>query len=291
MSRKMYRETEDPDLKPKKVQSTLAKSDVHDEWETNYRTLENEPFFELAFDYIKKVLNPPQSSTILDAGCGICDYSIRLAKRGFYCTAVDFSEEILKKARLNVEKRGLKTRITIKREDITSLSFKDETFDYILCWGVLMHIPDLEKALSELSRVLKPNGAIIISEGNMYSIQSLAIRKIINPLLRRRTPIVEYTFAGMEYWINTTAGPLFVRQTNTGHLISLLEKNGLVARRCVAGQFTELYTAISNHTLRHIIHAWNNMWFKYIKLSCPAFGNIIIADKISSSDQDNNVKF
>jgi 2-polyprenyl-3-methyl-5-hydroxy-6-metoxy-1,4-benzoquinol methylase len=287
----MYRETEDPDLKTKKVQSTLAKSDVHDEWVTNYRTPENEPFFELAFDYIEKGLNPPQNSTILDAGCGTCNHSIRLAKRGFRCTAVDFSEKILKKARLNVEKRGLETRITIKREDVTSLSFKDETFDYILCWGVLMHIPNLEKALSELSRVLKLNGAIIISESNVYSIQSLALQKIIKHLLRRKRPIVEYTFAGMEYWINTTAGPLFVRQSNVGHLIFLFKKNGLVARSCVAGQFTELYTTISNRTLRHVVHAWNNMWFKYIKLPYPAFGNIIIADKISSSDQDNNVKF
>lgn len=291
MSRKMYRATESSYLKTEKVQSTLAKLDVHEEWEAHYRTLENEPFFELAFDYIMKVLNPPQNTTILDVGCGTCNHSIRLAKRGFYCTAVDFSEKILKKARLNVEKRGLETRITIKQEDITSLSFKDEKFDYILCWGVLMHIPDLEKALSEVSRVLKPNGAIIISEGNMYSIQSLALRNIINPLLRRKRPIVEYTLAGMEYWIDTTAGPLFVRQTNMGHLISLLEKNGLVARRCVAGQFTELYTSISNCTLRHIVHAWNNKWFKYIKLAYPAFGNIIIADKISSSDQDNNVNF
>lgn len=276
----MYRETESPYLKSKKVQSTLAKSDVHEGWEANYRTLENEPFFELAFDYLANVLNAPPNSTILDAGCGSCNHSIHLAKRGFYCTAVDFSEKILKKARWNVEKRGLKTRITIKREDITSLSFKDEIFDYILCWGVLMRIPDLEKAISELSRVLKPDGAIIISEGNMYSIQSLALRKIINPLLRRKGPIVEYTFAGMEYWINTTAGPLLVRQSNVGHLISLLEKNGLVARRCVAGQFTELYTMISNRTLRRVVHAWNNMWFKHIKHPYPAFGNIIIADKI-----------
>lgn len=52
----MYRKTEDMKYsKSKNVQSTLAKSDIHEEWVANYRTPENEPFFELAFDYIAKV--------------------------------------------------------------------------------------------------------------------------------------------------------------------------------------------------------------------------------------------
>jgi len=65
------------------VKNTLAKLDVHEEWVKHYRTPENEPFFKLAFDYIAGVLDAPRDSIILDAGCGTCQHSVRLAKRGF----------------------------------------------------------------------------------------------------------------------------------------------------------------------------------------------------------------
>jgi len=105
MSKQYQVKEVDPYLKSKKVENTLAKLDIHEEWEANYRTGENEPFFDLAFDYIVKILNPPPNSTFLDAGCGTCNHSIRLAKRGFHCVAVDFSENVLEKGRLNVEKK------------------------------------------------------------------------------------------------------------------------------------------------------------------------------------------
>ena len=50
-----------------------------------------------------------------------------------------------------------------QKEDITELSFKDDYFDYIVCNHVIEHIKDDEKAIRELSRVLKPNGKVIIT--------------------------------------------------------------------------------------------------------------------------------
>lgn len=47
--------------------------------------------------------------------------------------------------------------------DLTALSFREETFDYIMCNHVLEHIPDEAKAFSEIRRCLKPNGQLIIS--------------------------------------------------------------------------------------------------------------------------------
>jgi ubiquinone/menaquinone biosynthesis C-methylase UbiE len=50
----------------------------------------------------------------------------------------------------------------MQKEDITNLSFKEETFDFILNIHVLEHIANEKKALSELLRVLKPGGAALI---------------------------------------------------------------------------------------------------------------------------------
>ena len=190
--------------KSKVVEKTLNKPDIHQQWEDSYRNEENEEFYEQAFDYITSVLSPQKNSTFLDVGCGIGAHSIRLAKRGFSVLAVDFSEYVLKKAELNLQNSGLIDNIQLQHENILSLSFADRTFDYILCWGVLMHIPDIEKAISELDRVLKKDGILVISEGNMFSIESIILRNL-NLLLGRERATVKKTEAGLEYWSFTSA--------------------------------------------------------------------------------------
>ena len=47
--------------------------------------------------------------------------------------------------------------------DITDIQFRDNTFDYVICNHVLEHIPDEQKAISEVLRVLKPDGKWIFS--------------------------------------------------------------------------------------------------------------------------------
>lgn len=56
----------------------------------------------------------------------------------------------------------LESKLAMKNEDLTNLSFSDNSFDAILCYHVLEHIVDDKKAMSEIYRVLKPNGWAII---------------------------------------------------------------------------------------------------------------------------------
>ena len=58
---------------------------------------------------------------------------------------------------------GQRDRNGIRNEDLTRLSFGDGTFDFILSFDVLEHIPDYRKALSECCRSLKPGGAFLFS--------------------------------------------------------------------------------------------------------------------------------
>lgn len=260
------------------VETTLKKPDVHQQWEDSYRTGENAKFYEQVFDYIKSVLNAQKGATFLDAGCGTGAHSIRLAKRGFSVVAIDFSEYILKRAELNIRSIGLQDKIMLQRESILSLPFADGTFDYILCWGVLMHIPDVEKAISELERVLKKGGILVISEGNMYSLQSIIPRNL-RLLLRKGKATVNKTAAGIEYWRSTPAGKLLTRHANVGWLKNKFKSDGFTINKHVSGQFTELYTRFSSHLFRNFIHGFNNFWFKYIKIPYFAFGNILIVQK------------
>jgi ubiquinone/menaquinone biosynthesis C-methylase UbiE len=256
----------------------LAKPDIHQQWENAYRTIENEEFFDQVFDYITLVLNAPENSTFLDVGCGTCAHSIRLANRGFFVHAVDISESILKIAETNVKSKKMQHKISIRRQDVLSLSFEDETFNYILCWGVLMHIPNIEKAISELTRVLKPGGILIISEGNMYSLQSIILRNL-KRVQKNKGVDVRETPAGLEHWIINSSSTLMTRHANMKWLIVRFRDNGFTVRKRCAGQFTELYTKVSSHYLKNLIQRFNRFWFNVIRIPQPAFGNILILEK------------
>lgn len=264
--------------KSKMAEEHLAKPDIHEQWEKAYRSGENEKFYEQAFDYITRVLNAPQNSTLLDAGCGTCAHSVRLANRGFLVWAVDFSECVLEKARANVKAKGLEDKIKVQRENILSLSFEERSFSYILCWGVLMHIPDLEKAISELSRVLKPGGTLVVSEVNMYSLQSIILRNLRRFLGKGRA-IVKRTPAGLEHWSNNADAPLLTRQADIRWLIERFTSERFILKKRLSGQFTEIYTRVSSRLLKSLIHVFNRFWFRYIKIPHFAIGNIVILQK------------
>ena len=266
------------DSNSKLVENLLAKPEVHEQWESGYRTEENERFYEQVFDYILQVLAPAPGATILDVGCGPCAHSARLARRGLRVQAVDFSESALEMAAENVRAQGLEDKIKLGRESLMGLSFPDESFDYVLCWGVLMHIPDVERAVAELSRVLRPGGQLVISEANMRSLEAVGVRRMKRVLKREKAEVKDAP-AGVEYWKERDGGALVTRQANIGWLVHAFEGHGLTLKRRVAGQFSEAYTLFSAPALKKLVHHFNDFWFRRVKSAGPAFGNILFLQK------------
>lgn len=264
------------------VKKTLQDMEVHKSWTSGYRTPENEWFYNLAFDFLAGVYGPPGSEPVLDAGCGSSTKSIHLARRGYSVAAVDVSEKILEHARHAVIECGLQNRVTHQSADLTAMSFSDGAFGRVLCWGVLMHVPDVEKAIAELARVTRPGGTIVLSEGNMRSLQAASLRWLKGILGRQRAQ-VRRTSSGIELWEETSTGQLVTRQTDMRWLIRTLEAHGakLVSRQ--AGQFTEIFTALPWRPVRLLIHIFNNFWFRWIKFPGPAFGNLLVFKKVHST--------
>src|ERR1700733_2710239 len=176
---------------------TLAHEHVHELWERGFRNPQNELFYDLAIDGALARIQPPPGSVFLEVGCGRGYHAIRLARRGYRVKAVDFSEAALDIARENVRTAGLEHLIEVRREDLVDLSYDDETFDYALCWGVLMHVPQVELAIGELCRIIAPGGYLIVHEGNVLSPEAVVIlgaKRIARVRGLRRTP------AGVEHW-------------------------------------------------------------------------------------------
>lgn len=260
----------------KAVEATLNKTDIHDGWEDTYRNPDNEAFYDLAFDLIAKEVGQP-NTRFLDVGCGSCSHSFRLANRGYNVCAVDFSEPVVERAKTKVSQAGLDGTVEVRREDILAMSFDDQTFDHVMCWGVLMHIPDYMQAIYELDRVLKPGGTLVFSECNAFSLHSITMRSLKRILGKRKK--TRWSPAGYETWEKTDAGELMTRQANIGWMQDELRDRGYTIRKRTAGEFSEIYKEFRSPLFQKSNHLLNRLWFQWIRLPGPALCNILIAEK------------
>ena len=105
-------------------------------------------------------INPTAHQVFLDAACSAGLYTRTLLKHeASVCVhAVDFSLPFLEKAR-DYAKRDHVSPILV-HADVNKLPYRDTVFDGIVCGGSLNEFVDLEKSLSEFSRVLKPKGKL-----------------------------------------------------------------------------------------------------------------------------------
>jgi ubiquinone/menaquinone biosynthesis C-methylase UbiE len=251
------------------LQKTFEDVSLYEEWDRRYYYPEAVRFYRLAFDFIVKALGVKPGDVVLDAGCGPAKHTMEFARQGIFCRAVDFSEAVLKEAERRATAAALDRMIQFQKEDLTELTFPDRTFDFIFCWGVLMHVPDIRKAVSELARVLKPGGRIAVTLTNPKSAEMMAYRTLRRILKGKR---------GEESpWLESPTGPIYVRGIPPDELIQMLSSNHVRLIEARPGQFAEFRP--KNWLLRKVISLWNEVWFKAVRFPSLASGYIIIGEK------------
>jgi SAM-dependent methyltransferase len=114
----------------------------------------------LTFLHVLKVLAQPRGATILDFGCGTAWTSAIMAGLGYRVIATDVSTTALEIARAGYPDR----EITYLLFDGIRIDLPDRSVDAITCLSALHHVPNLDKVLAELGRVLKPWGVAGFSE-------------------------------------------------------------------------------------------------------------------------------
>ncbi len=205
---------------------------------------------------------------VLDVGCGVGTTAITMTRRfGADVTAVDISPLMLERARANIARAGLHSRISVEQGNILELAFPDGSFDRVIAEAVTMFV-DRQKAAAELVRVCRPGGRVLATEFLWRRPPTEEAREVF---LGQVCPGMQfdnlddwlriYTSAGLSD-IQVRSGP-FEMMTPRGFLQDegILNTLGFVAR-----------------TLRRTSHVRKMAWlFPRISRAVPYLGYIAIA--------------
>ena len=161
------------------------------------RSYQTDSFYRWRIDIIREILNPKEGDIILDLGAASCEISEFFVHQGCSIAAIDISPDMLKlgKERIFNKSTGKPIKIlkdNVKRKPITKkvkminwdpretlyytvgdcerLPYRSGTFDKIICWATLHHMPNPDVTLKEVARVLKKDGKCLIFEPNALNI-------------------------------------------------------------------------------------------------------------------------
>jgi phosphatidylethanolamine/phosphatidyl-N-methylethanolamine N-methyltransferase len=102
-----------------------------------------------------------RSGRVLEVGVGT-GLSLRHYKPELTVIGVDFSRDMLRRAQEKVDRLGLNNVAELRQMDARSLDFPDDHFDTIAAMHVLSVVPEPERVMSEIARVCKPGGEVVI---------------------------------------------------------------------------------------------------------------------------------
>ncbi|TNC70380.1 class I SAM-dependent methyltransferase [Rubellimicrobium roseum] len=99
--------------------------------------------------------------SVLEVGVGT-GLALRHYGPGVTVTGVDYSEEMLAKARAKVAEEDLRNVVALHRMDARQLDFADDSFDHVACMHVISVVPEPERVMAEIARVVRPGGTVVI---------------------------------------------------------------------------------------------------------------------------------
>jgi demethylmenaquinone methyltransferase/2-methoxy-6-polyprenyl-1,4-benzoquinol methylase len=138
-------------------------------WDENYRTNELLTFLE---NFVPK-FGLKLGERILDVGTGtgiLIPFLLNAIGLSGHITAIDFAENMVK---ICSRKYAHFPNISISRQQVEELDLPSESFDAVVCFGVLPHLADRERALFQINRVLRNGGRLIIA----HALSSQEIRE------------------------------------------------------------------------------------------------------------------
>lgn len=132
-----------------------------------------------------KEIGEVKDKRILDIGCGNGFESMKALRNGAYVTAIDISPKSIEQLVSMAKEENLDQHLQAAVMDAHKLALADNSFDIVLGNGILHHLPQLEIALNEINRVLKPGGHAVFQEP-MGMNPLINLFRLLTPKLRTR---------------------------------------------------------------------------------------------------------
>ncbi len=176
------------DLTEGKIKSKEYYDQIAESYKNMYQDeYEKYPANLIRLKMLLKRLKETNSKTILDVGCGTCAPMIKLLKEGFLVTGCDFSHEMIKIGKSQLENEGFSSDLIFQADVEDDSTLPNEKFDAIFALGVFPHLVDESTSLTNLKKRLTPNGKLYIEFRNelfsLFSFNKYTIDFVVNKLL------------------------------------------------------------------------------------------------------------
>lgn len=113
-----------------------------------------------------RTLHDEQPRRVLDVATGTADLAIKIQRtlHPRETVGIDLSTEMLGRGRQKIESAGLAPRISLQKADAADLPYPDGSFDAAFVAFGVRNFEDLDAGLSDIRRVLRPGGALVVLE-------------------------------------------------------------------------------------------------------------------------------
>lgn len=105
---------------------------------------------------------------VLEIGCGCGRCTVALAQRGYVVNAIDSVAGMLDSTEQLAVQAGVRSSISLGIGDAQNLAFPENSFGLVLAIGVIPYLYFPKRALSEMARVIRPGGFLVVTAGNRW---------------------------------------------------------------------------------------------------------------------------
>ncbi len=129
------------------------------------------------FDWLSAHFDLIPDADVLEVGCGagwVWERSAVAVPQGVSLMLTDFSAGMVDEAVERVTATQRFAAVTGRTADAQFLPFGDSTFDRVIADHMLYHLPDPARGVSELARVVRPNGIVVAATNGRHHMQELA---------------------------------------------------------------------------------------------------------------------
>ncbi len=124
-----------------------------------------------------------QGKLVLEAGCGAGRFTEVLLKKGAQLVSSDLSSAV----EVNAENFPLSENHLVIQADINDMPFEDESFDVVICLGVIQHTPNPEQTIENLYKLVRHGGTLVIDHYTYNKSQFLRMAYFYRLKLRKKT--------------------------------------------------------------------------------------------------------